>query len=120
MATLTPTLTLVSSDATSDPLSISVSDSLTVGPPQVGMSRLTITTSDNQEIVDDAVSGVYYFYAKNTDETNFVILQTTASVQYARLGPGEFCFFPINDGAGLEARADTASCVLEYAYWKKS
>lgn len=120
MATLTPTLTLVSSDATSDALSITVSDSLTVGPPQVGMSRLTITTSDDQEIVDEAVSGVYYFYAKNTDETNFIILQTTASVQYARLGPGEFCFFPVNDGAGLEARADTASCVLEYAYWKKS
>jgi len=35
------------------------------------------------------------------------------------LSPGEFCFFPVNDGNGLEARADTASCVLEYAYWKK-
>jgi len=120
MATLTPTLTLVSLDASSDVLSITSTDTLTVGPPQVGMSKLAITTSDNQELVDDSVSGVYYFYAKNTDETNFVILQTTASVQYARLGPGEFCFFPINDGAGLEARADTASCVLEYAYWKKS
>jgi hypothetical protein len=83
------------------------------------MSRITITTSDNQELVDEATSGVKYFYAKNIDTTNFVILQTTASVQYARLGPGEFAFFPINDGAGLEARADTASCVLEYAYWTK-
>ena len=53
------------------------------------------------------------------DSTNFVILQTTGSVQYARLSPGEFCFFPVNDSNGLEARADTASCVLEYAYWKK-
>ena len=53
------------------------------------------------------------------DASNFVILQTTGSVQYARLSPGEFCFFPVNDGNGLEARADTASCVLEYAYWKK-
>ena len=60
-----------------------------------------------------------YFYAKNTDSTNFVILQTTGSVQYARLSPGEFAFFPVNDSNGLEARADTASCVLEYAYWKK-
>ena len=25
----------------------------------------------------------------------------------------------VNDGNGLEARADTASCILEYAYWKK-
>ena len=69
MATLTPTLTLVSSDATSDALSITVTDALTVGPPTAGVSRATITTSDNQEIVDDAVSGVFYFYAKNIDES---------------------------------------------------
>tara|TARA_R100001463_G_scaffold74595_1_gene128622 strand:- start:426 stop:788 length:363 start_codon:yes stop_codon:yes gene_type:complete len=119
MATLTPTLTLTSTDATSDSLSLSVTDALTVTDPSIGISRLTITTSDNQELVDEATSGVFYFYAKNTDSTNFVILQTTASVQYARLGPGEFAFLPVNDGAGLEARADTASCVLEYAYWKK-
>ena len=85
----------------------------------VGLSKITITTADNQELVDNAVSGVFYFFAKNRDDTNFVILQTTASEQYARLSPGEFCFFPINAAAGLEARADTASCILEYAYWAK-
>ena len=119
MATLTTTLTLASTDATSDRLNISVSDSLTTTEPTQGLSRQTITTSDNQEIVDEAVSGIFYFYAKNLDATNFIIIQTTASVQYARLSPGEFCFFPVNDGAGVEARADTASCILEYGYWKK-
>ena len=119
MATLTPTLTLTSSDATSDTLSLSVTDTLTVTAPSIGISKITITTADNQELVDEAGSAIYYFYAKNTDTSNFVVLQTTASVQYARLSPGEFAFFPINDGAGLEARADTASCVLEYAYWTK-
>ena len=119
MATLTPTLTLSSTDATSAALSLSVSLGLTVTDPSVGISRKTITTADNQELVDEATSGVFYFYAKNMDTTNFVVLQTTASVQYARLSPGEFCFFPVNDSIGLEARADTASCVLEYAYWKK-
>jgi hypothetical protein len=119
MATLVPTLTLTSSDAFSDELSFSVTDSLTTGTPSQGLTKVTITTSDNQELVDEAVSGVKYFFAKNHDTTNFVILQTTASVQYARLSPLEWCFFPINDGAGLEARADTASCILEYAYWAK-
>ena len=119
MATLTPTLTLTSTDATSDSLSITVTDTLTITEPSVSISRQTITTADNQELVDDGISGMFYFYAKNTDSTNFVILQTTASVQYARLSPGEFCFFPVNDGVGLEARADTASCILEYGYWKK-
>ena len=120
MATLKPTLSLSSSDATSDSLSFSVTDTLTIASSgNVGLSRVTITTADNQELVDEATSGVFYFYAKNTDSTNFVVLQTTASEQYARLSPGEFAFFPVNDGNGLEARADTASCILEYAYWKK-
>ena len=119
MATLTPTLTLVSTDTSSDTLNFTVTDSLTVTAPSVNLSRVTITTADNQELVDEALSGVRYFYAKNMDNTNFVVLQTTGSVQYARLSPGEFCFFPVNDGNGLEARADTASCILEYAYWAK-
>ena len=119
MATLTPTLALTSTDATSDTLSFSVTDTLTVTDPSVGLSRKTITTADNQELVDEGTAGVFYFYAKNTDATNFIVLQTTASVHYARLSPGEFCFFPVNDGNGLEARADTASCIIEYAYWKK-
>ena len=120
MATLNATLTLSSTDALSDVLSFTVTDELTVTAPTQGLSRQTITTADDQELVDDAVSGVKYFYAKNLDSTNFVILQTTASVQYARLSPGEFAFFPINDGAGLEARADTASCILEFASFAKS
>ena len=116
---LIPTLSITDTTTFSDDISFSVTDSLTVTAPAQGLTLATITTDDNQELVDEAVSGVKYFYAKNMDSTNFVILQTTASVQYARLGPGEFAFFPINDGAGLEARADTASCVLEYAYWTK-
>ena len=119
MGTLAATLSIKDSTTFSDALSITVTDSLTITEPSVGLSRQTITVADNQEIVDEAIAGVFYFYAKNLDATNFIILQTTASVQYARLSPGEFCFFPINDGNGLEARADTASCIIEYAYWAK-
>ena len=116
---LVPTLTIKDTTTFSDEINFSVTDSLTTGTPSQGLTKVTITTADNQELVDEATSGVFYFYAKNTDSTNFVILHTTGSVQYARLSPGEFCFFPVNDGNGLEARADTASCVLEYAYWAK-
>ena len=116
---LVPTLTIKDTTTFSDEINFSVTDNLVTGTPSQGLTKVTITTSDNQELVDEAVSGVRYFFARNTDASNFVILQTTASVQYARLSPGEFCFFPINDGAGLEARADTASCIIEYAYWAK-
>ena len=119
MATLKPTLTLTSADASSDSLNFTVTGNLNVTAPSISLARVSITTADDQELVDNAVAGVRYFYAKNIDTTNFVILQTTAGVQYARLSPSEFCFFPINDGAGLEARADTDTCVLEYAYWAK-
>ena len=119
MGTLAATLTLSDSTTFSDKINFSISDDLTTTAPSQGLTIQTITTADNQELVDDGTSGVFYFFARNTDSTNFVILQTTASEQYARLSPGEFCFFPINDGNGLEARADTASCIIEYAYWKK-
>ena len=120
MATLTAKLTLSSSNISSDSLNVTVTNTVSTTTPSVGLSRVAITTADNQELVDEGTSGVFYFYFKNLDATNFVILQTTASVQYARVGPGEFVFFPINDGAGLEARADTNTCNVEYAYWKKA
>ena len=117
MATLTPTLTLVSTDATSDALSITVTDSLTVTTPTVGLSRATITTADNQEIVDNDLNGQIYVYIKNLDGTNYVKLQNTASQEWGQLKAGEFAFFPLIHGAGLEVRADTASCNIEYTYW---
>ena len=120
MATLTAKLTLSSSNATSDALNLTVTETLTTTTPSVGLSRVAITTADDQELVDEGTSGVFYFYFKNLDSTNFVILQTTASVQYARVGPGEFAFFAVNDGNGLEARADTDTCNVEYGYWKKA
>ena len=43
MATLTPTLTLESTDATSDTLSFSVTDTLTVTDPQIGLSKIAAT-----------------------------------------------------------------------------
>ena len=40
MATLDVTLTLASTDVSSDNLNMTVTDSLTVGPPQAGFSKL--------------------------------------------------------------------------------
>jgi len=75
MATLTAKLTLVSTDiSTQESLSLSAEDSLTVVPEIKGISQITITTADNQELVDEAVSGIRYFYAKNLDTSNFVVL----------------------------------------------
>jgi len=119
MATLVQKLTLTSSNSSSDSLNLVASDILTTTIPHQGLTRVAITTSDNQEIVDEAVSGDFYVYVKNLDATNFVILQTTASGVWGKLSAGECAFFPVHTGIGLELRADTATCNVEYAYWKK-
>jgi hypothetical protein len=120
MAKLTAKLTLVSTDiSTQESLSLSAENTLTVVPEIKGVSQITITTADDQELVDEAVSGIRYFYAKNLDTTNFIVLKTTANVTYSILSPGEFAFFPIQTGVGLEAKANDAPCVLEYAYFTK-
>ena len=117
---LTAKLTLTGTAANfGDELALAVTSSLTVAAPIQGISQQTITTADDQQLIA-TTGGVKYFYAKNLDTTNFVILQTVASQQYARLSPGEFAFFPVNDGNGLEARADTASCILEFAFFTKA
>ena len=46
MATLIPTLTLSSSDATTDALSFSITNSLNITQDVVGPSKVKLTTSD--------------------------------------------------------------------------
>ena len=120
MATLTPTLTLVSTNASTDALSISVTDSLTVGNPAVNVGRSDILHTAETVIIPSTVSSVNYVYLKNMDTSNFISIKTDAAVLFMNLGPEEFAFFPLNGLVGLEAQADTATCVLEYGYWTKS
>ena len=65
MATLTATVTLSSAagQVGTDALSFSVATALTTadGGPSRGISKQTITTAENQELVDEGTAGVYYF-----------------------------------------------------------
>ena len=119
MATLIQKLTLTSSNSSSNRFNLSLTDTLITTIPHQGLTREAITTSDNQEILDSDVAGDFYVYVKNLDPTNYVILQTTASQVWGKLSAGESIFVPIHTGIGLELRADTATCNVEYAYWKK-
>jgi len=121
MATLTPTLTLTSTDATSDALSITVTQPLTVTQPSVGLSRIVAATGAATEILDDALDAMAYIYIKNLDATNYVSIATTKSTvsQFARINPGEFMFFCVQPDAGVSVQANSATCIVEYAYWTK-
>jgi len=150
MATLTPTLTLSSSDIFADqPLSLSVTDSLAVEAPMTDISRMN--TDDDighgtGVIIEDLLTDTYYVYVKHTgilssDGTtaanatgDFITLSNAdgeAGSEMIRLYPGEFAFFPLapSDGTdggtevgGLKVtKATEGSAVqINYAYYKRS
>ena len=148
MATLTPTLTLASSDIFADqPLALTVTDSLTVQAPMTDISRMN--TDDNigngaGVIIADLLTDTYYVYVKHTgilssDGTTaanatavYITLSNAdgeAGSDIIRLYPGEFAFFPLapSDGSdggteagGLKVTAASAAVQMNYAYYKRS
>ena len=122
MATLTTTLTLASTDATSDRLNISVSDSLTTVNPAVNIARLSIATDAATNILTAAGNtSITYVYIKNTntDASHILTLKIDDATAFADLGAGEFAIFPLKGAVGLECQASGAAVVAEYGYWTK-
>ena len=120
MATLTPTLTLTSTDATADALSLTVTDSLTTAEPAVNMARASILHTGATNILTAAGNtSITYVYLKNLDNTNIITVKNDNGDNFLDLNPGEFAFMPVKGAIGLEAQANTATCKLEYGYWTK-
>ena len=121
MATLNVTLGITSTDATSENLNIGASDILTVGNPLESSSRATVGTVSVFNILTTAANtSVTYVYVKNADSTNIITLKDDAGNPIIDLSAGEFAFFPVKGGIGLEALANVAPCILEYGFWTKS
>ena len=119
MATLTATLTLTSSDATSDALALSVTDTLTVEPPLTGPSKKIIGTSA-EVLVASSVSDTNFVYIKHAGDANtFVTVHNDAGNNVAKLAVGEFLFLPLADSTGIEVKSNTATTVVEYALYTK-
>jgi len=120
MATLTAKLTLTSSDATSDALSLSVSDTLTTTNPQINVARISCPHDSATQVLTTSQSAITYVYLKNTDTTNIITVKTDGAVSFSDLGPGEFMFFPLKGAVGVEVQANSAACIMEYGYWTKA
>ena len=130
MATLKPTLSLSSTDASSDALSFSVTDSLTVGLPSKGISRVNAGTAGGDTIIKPAATATAYMYIKHTGTTdgstattNTVDVEDTDDVAFAQLSAGEFMFLPYskagaNKGVQLQTSAGTVQ--VEYAFFTKA
>ena len=133
MATLTPTLTLTSTDATVDQLAFSVTDSLSVTAPLQSMSKTIVVSNvgGNNIVVPTTGGTVTYFYCRHTGTTDgsttttqLVDVEETGDAAFARLGPGEWLFLPFCHHAGnvgIQFQVAHASSVqMEYAFWTKA
>lgn len=129
MATLTPTLTLESTDATSDSLSLSVTDSLTIVSPIVNISKITATTTGGDSIIVPNLDSPRYVYLKHmglndagsSSGTDKVVVETADDTKIIELKIGEFAFFPFYaGGAGkLQLQASANTVQVEYAYFTR-
>ena len=129
MATLTPTLTLSSTDAFSDVVNFSVTDSLTTKAPSQSLSKIVVDTTGANNIIvtanDDKQTWVFIkhtgFAADGTTSTaNHCDVELTGNTAVGTLKPGEFCFFPFcgnGSSVGVQLQAVSASVTMEYAYW---
>ena len=80
----------------------------------IEQGSFTVTTSATA-IPLGSVATPGYFFAYNTDATNYVQLMNGSGGTVAiRLTAGQFCIFPWDNSATPYAIANTASCILEY------
>ena len=130
MATLTPTLTLVSTDATSDELSFSVTDTLTVKAPAQSLSTIIVDSTGANNIIVPLTGGIVtYLFIRHTGTTNgttttavSVDVEETGDAAFARLAAGEWLFLPFNHHAGnvgIQFQSTGANVQMEYAFWTK-
>ena len=128
MPTLTPKLTLDSSDhVTGENLSLSVDSTLAIGPPYTGLSRIAIANaSGSASMLVPAGSENQYVYVKHTGfasdgstaTDHEVCLELGGTTDLLRLKSGEFCFFTSKSSVTVEALSSSTSTILiEYAYW---
>jgi len=130
MATLTPTLTLVSTDAASDELNFSVTDTLTVKEPSVGLSKISANTTGGDNVILTSHSSIRYLYLRHTgknaagsDVTTMLEVEIENGKSFAELGANEWMFVPVGQNGGsvaVQLEASSGDIVAEYAYWTKS
>ena len=129
MATLTPTLTLTSTDLTSDSLSISVTDSLSVKAPFITAANKVANANGGSKVdLDVAGSGNKFVYVKHTgfqaDGTTAttnkleVFVLEGAAEDIGRLSAGEFLFIPVLSANKVQVVSnDSHQIQVEYAFF---
>ena len=116
MATLNTTLTLSSNDVTSDNLSMTLADSLTISGKVIAPSRVVTSTGDLTLFASGSYSRSYV-YLKNMDDTIAMDVDFGSTASF-NIRPGEFAFFPWHASQNIVVAADSGTPVLEYAIFE--
>lgn len=130
MATIN-TLFSLSRLSGTDPLSIRLGPSLTIGDPS-GSGSITTTSTTNEIILPLTTTVDTYVLITNTGITtsgNVLITNdagndpitgaTLAGINMGLLKPGDFLFMPLKALTGMKVKYDTASTTLEWFYWTR-
>ena len=131
MPTLIPTLTITSTDATSDELSFSVTDSLTVTGPAVNLGLVVVDTTGANNIIvpanDNKQTWVFIRHTGTSDGTSSTSahcdIELTGNVAIGTLKANEWLWFPHcgNGGStGIQLQAVGSAVQVEYGYWSDS
>tara|TARA_Y100000593_G_C4067196_1_gene217325 strand:- start:9 stop:404 length:396 start_codon:yes stop_codon:yes gene_type:complete len=131
MATLKPALTITGTAVDfGNALALSVSKSLTIDEPFVGISRITATTTGGDSLIVPNVNSAKYVYLKHTglnsagssSGTDKVKVETADGTSIMELKSGEFAFFPYFAGGAckLQLEADANTVQVEYAYFTRA
>ena len=109
-------LSAVSSSVGADKMDFTVEKLVSVTEPLSNMAKVSVATGADSVVL--GTSNVQsYVYVRNTDTTNYVTIKNNADNTLAIVRAGEFALFPVAASAGVELRADTAACIVEYGYW---
>ena len=126
---LVPTLTIADSTTFSDVINFSVTDSLTTTAPAQSLSMEIVTTTGGNHIIIPAGTAVAYLFVRHTGTTDgstgtaqLLDIEDTDNVAIARLGAGEWAFFPWNKAGatkGVQLQSASGNIQTEYAFWTK-
>ena len=121
MATLTPTLTLSSSDMNGDTLNLSVTDSLSILGQVTTKQVVSSTTGVVFATADNYTKS--YVYLKNLSTTAAEIItieKADGGDEYMTLGAGEFAFFPWASTVDLAVDAAQGTPTLEVRIYQEA
>jgi len=122
MATITPKLTISSSDLLSQPVNISVSSSITATSGGVERRKTAQTAVNANALLlftASDFSAPAYLFIKNTETTvtNFVYVYddtTSGDPVILKLAGGQFAWMPLNAGLTIKAYGTSANSIVEF------